>query len=127
MKLECSIVYSIQSNFISHVMDLNMWVGNKVLISDWDEEGIYSLVLSLYYCLCKDQCLICMDSSIRYPVFLGLYCWRVNYELFPGLVICCCCLHHHCIISISEFCQAETTCYLKTINLFENVFMSLCV
>lgn len=125
MKFKSSIVYSIESNLVSHIMNLNMGVRNKVFISDWDQKSIYPLVLSFYYGLSKNQCLICMNSSICYPILLGLYCWRVYYKLLSCLVICCCCFHHYCVITIAEFCQTKTASYFKSINLIENVFMSL--
>jgi hypothetical protein len=55
--LECqlAIVNAIEAQLPSHVLDLHTLAWLHVVVSDADDEGVDSLVLSLDYGLCEDN------------------------------------------------------------------------
>ena len=78
-KNELSIVYSVNSDFMSHIFNVYSWTWRHLFhfsnlvhafVSDLNDEGVDSLVFPIYDSLCEYNSVVCVTSPISNPIFM---------------------------------------------------------
>lgn len=101
IELETSIVDTVESHFVTHVLNINTFAWLHFFITDLYNKGIYTFVLALDNRLSKYDGVVSVTGTVSDPEFLSQNRGCVNCELLGFVVIGRSCFHFWCIITIS--------------------------
>lgn len=97
----------------------NLLWNRPVFISDSNNKGMDTLVLSMNVELGKDNGKFSMDCRVCNPILLSLSIWRIDDKLIGLGIKDGRCFHFHGIVSIGQFGQGKTSNHLVSVDPFQ--------
>ena len=94
--------------------------------SDWDNECVYSFMLSIDIKLRPYSWVVSEFSTCTNPPFHSHIIRSMNYELICGWVVCCGCFNCLCIWSMAKFSQCKAANVIEFECSFDELFVLLC-
>ena len=87
VKLHITIIFCVITVFRSNISCFNIWKQIVILISNWDQKTMETIVFIFYDKLSKNDCMISINTQISNPPFGRVCCGTMDDELFIFFII----------------------------------------